>query len=337
MTRTLCGVLLPTAAVLFGGVSCESIDVGGDDTSEASPYITRVLDYRPAVGQFVNELPRYEAGDTQQKMNGKALESIGGNRQRIVSLGGFGGYIVVGFDHTIENRAGLCDFRVLGNAFYAGGETAGGSCEPGIVSVAYDANGNGLPDEEEWFEIAGSSTLAASEAWLPEAAAAGNDTQTVAGYEITYYRPDVEPEAPTAEYIRWEDNLGQSGFRAMNRAHLQSYFPQWIDADRLTFRGTRLPQNGLDRSGEGNNYFLYAFAWGYADNRPNGEAGSAIDIDWAVDASGNPVQLPGVDFIRIQTGVNQENGWLGECSTEVLGAEDLHLLGVRIESRTVKP
>lgn len=267
MTRTLCGVLLPTAAVLFGGVSCESIDVGGDDTSEASPYITRVLDYRPAVGQFVNELPRYEAGDTQQTMNGKALESIGGNRQRIVSLGGFGGYIVVGFDHTIENRAGLCDFRVLGNAFYAGGETAGGSCEPGIVSVAYDANGNGLPDEEEWFEIAGSSTLAASEAWLPEAAAAGNDTQTVAGYEITYYRPDVEPEAPTAEYIRWEDNLGQSGFRAMNRAHLQSYFPQWIDADRLTFRGTRLPQNGLDRSGEGNNYFLYAFAWGYAEDR----------------------------------------------------------------------
>ena len=29
-------------------------------------------------------------------------------KSTMVSLGGFGGYIVVGFDHTIENKAGLC-------------------------------------------------------------------------------------------------------------------------------------------------------------------------------------------------------------------------------------
>lgn len=335
--RTLCGVLFPAWAMVLGGVSCESLDVGGDETPDGTPYVTRVLEYAPAVGQFVNELPEYEAGDTPQTMNDKALAALGGNRQGIVTLGGFGGYIVVGFDHRIENRAGLCDFRVRGNAFYAGGHTDYGSSEPGIISVACDTNGNGIPDADEWYEIAGSSTPTASEAWLDAASAAGNDTQTVTGYEITYYRPVTEPAAPTAEYIRWEDNLGQSGYRAMNRSHLQSYYPQWVDADRLTFRGTRLPQNGLDLSGVGNNYALYAFGWGYADNRPNGEDASAIDIDWAVDASGRPVQLPGVDFIRIQTGVNQENGWLGECSTEVLGVEDLHLLGERIESRTIKP
>ena len=65
----------------------------------------------------------------------------------------------------------------------------------------------------------------------------------------------------------------------------------------------------------------------------NASEDSAIDIDWAVDANGNKVHLPGVDFIKIYTGVNQENGWLGECSTEVSGVEDLHILEQDIETR----
>ena len=57
--------------------------------------------------------------------------------------------------------------------------------------------------------------------------------------------------------------------------------------------------------------------YGYVDNSPSVDDNSAIDIDWAVDREGNPVELPGVDFIKVYNGVNQENGWLGECSTEV--------------------
>ena len=44
-----------------------------------------------------------------------------------------------------------------------------------------------------------------------------------------------------------------------------------------------------------------------------------------MDSEGNPVDLPGVEFIKIYTGVNQFNGWLGECSTEVMGVTDLHI------------
>ena len=321
------------------GVSCsEGEDVRDTPSGKGStPYVTRVLDFRPAVGQFTNQLPEYEEGDTQETMNRKALEAIGNNRRGMISLGGFGGYVVVGFDHTIENRAGLCDFRVLGNAFYANGQTEYGSSEPGVIEVAWDANGNGMPDADEWYEIAGSSYPAAAETWLGKAAEAGNDVETILGYEITYYRPDKEPGAPTEEYIRWKDNQGKSGYKAMNSTHRQSYYPQWIDAAELTFRGTRLPQNGIDLSGVGNNYALYKFGYGYADNELNNSDRSAIDIDWAVDGAGKPVSLPGVDFIRIHTGVNQENGWLGECSTEIMGVEDLHLLDVRIESNTIKP
>ena len=65
-----------------------------------------------------------------------------------------------------------------------------------------------------------------------------------------------------------------------------------------------------------------SFEYGYADNQQNmakGEYNDAakIDIDWAVDANGNSVEMPGVDFVRIYTGINQYNGWIGECSTEV--------------------
>lgn len=325
------------SALLFGVTACN--DDKGSDTPPPdgfSPYVTKVLDYCPAAGQFTNTMPEYEEGDTQETMNRKALEAIGGNRRGLISLGGFGGYIVVGFDHTIENRPGVCDFRVLGNAFYASGHTEYGSCEPGIIQVAYDANGNGLPDEDEWYEIAGSSHSGGRESWLDAAEEAGNDTRTVENYRITYHRPETEPAGDAEQYIRWEDSEGGSGYVAKNRYHSQPYFPLWIEEDDLTFEGTRLPQNGIDLSGEGNNFVLYKFAYGYADNEPNTADASAIDIGWAVDAEGNPADLPGADFIRIYTGVNQQNGWLGENSTEIMGVEDLHLLEISIESSALK-
>lgn len=307
----------------------------------ATAYITKVLDFMPAVGQFTNSLPAYQEGDTQEMMNEKVLNSIGNNKKGMISLGGFGGYVVVGFDHTIANKEGLRDFRILGNAFYANANPQpnapeGGSCEPGVIMVAYDANKNGIADDEEWYEIAGSAHEdPTKELWYDMAVAAGNDVNTYKDYEITYYRPEKEPT--TAEekeqYIRWEDNKGHSGYKVKNSFHNQPYFPQWFSGDKLTFKGTCLPQNAVDESGQGSYFVLYKFRYGYADNEINTKDESAIDIDWAVNAKGQKVHLPGVDFIKIYTGVNQENGWLGECSTEVTSVEDLHVLGVEIETR----
>lgn len=323
--------LLPILAV----TACSSEDgpKGGDNTP--TPFVTRVIDYRPAVGQFTNQLPEYEEGDTQEDMNRKALAAIGGEGEGMVTLGGFGGYIIVGFDHTIENKSGLCDFRVLGNAFYANGQSDYGSCEPGVIMVSYDANHNNQADDP-WYEIAGSSHLGGKENWIDLANEAGNDTKTIANYEITYFRPEQNPDTATDNYIRWEDNQGNSGYKAMNSSHKQPYYPQWIKEDKITFKGTRLPQNGIDLSKEGKYYALYRFRYGYADNELNSNDASAIDIDWAVDGQGNPVNLPGVDFIKIYTGVNQENGWLGECSTEITGVVDLHLTQVEIKSSSIK-
>lgn len=287
---------------------------------DASPYITKVLEYRPAPGQFVNTMPQYKEGDTQATMNEKALNAIGNNTRRMITLGGYGGYVTVGFDHTIRNAKDANDFLVLGNAFE-------NSSEPGIIQVAYDVNQNGQPDEEEWFEIAGSAHHAPKhELWYEQAKQAGNIVETYLDYSITYKKPAKEPTTNEEKenYIFWEDNKGHKGYKVMNQFHPQPYYPQWIEEEQLVFTGTCLPQNGINQ-GTDKNFVLPSFTYGYADNYPNDAAEAGIDIDWAVDKNGKPANLPGVDFIKIYTGVNQENGWLGENSTEVCGVTDLNL------------
>lgn len=289
---------------------------------DASPYITKVLEYRPAPGQFVNTMPQYKEGDTQATMNEKALNAIGNNTRRMITLGGYGGYVTVGFDHTLRNAKDAKDFLVLGNAFE-------NSSEPGIIKVAYDVNQNGQPDEEEWFEIAGSAHHdPKQETWYERAKQAGNIVETYLDYSITYKKPAKEPTTNEEKenYIFWEDNKGHKGYKVMNQFHPQPYYPQWIEEEQLVFTGTCLPQNGINQGTDKNPYFvLPSFTYGYADNYPNDAAKAAIDIDWAVDKDGKPANLPGVDFIKIYTGVNQENGWLGENSTEVSGVTDLNL------------
>lgn len=316
MKRTAIPITLLAAFAMLAFVSCsdDGEENGGPDKQPGnfSPYITSVIDYRPAPGQFVNTMPEYEEGDTQEDMNAKALAAIGNNARGLVTLGGYGGYVVCGFDHTIENVPGEADFKVLGNSFYNGSTVQdgtslpGGSCEPGIVMVAYDRNKNGKADEDEWYELAGSEYAKPT---------------TVKGYEITYRRPAGDALAD----IPWTDNRGGSGTIMRNSYHRQDYYPLWIDDAELTFSGTLLPPNAVDENGDGSYWVLYAYEWGYADNRLNTEDGSNFDIDWAVDSDGNHVSLPGVDFVKIYTGVNQQCGWIGETSTEVMGITDLHL------------
>jgi predicted phosphohydrolase len=83
---------------------------------------------------------------------------------------------------------------------------------------------------------------------------------------------------------------------------------------------------------------LVGFRYGYADNLSNWTdkadpeswniEGCGIDISWAVDENRQHVDLDFIDFVRVYTGLNQKcpaPNWWGETSTEVRGAEDLHL------------
>lgn len=303
-------------------------------------YIHKVYDFRPAPGQFINDLPKVSAGDTYESVLQKTNNCLAKEKGDMISLGGFGGYVVFGFDHTVVNVKGKRDFRVLGNAFRSNANpnptafTQGGSSESGIIRVAYDKNKNGRPDEDEWYEIKG---------------AAHDLAETVFDYELTYHwpNPDKTPVPgnasgsvwfPDVEYIKWEDNQGANGYLWQNSSssHSLAYWPQWLENEKtMTFKGTRLPDNGVDESGDGTYYVQYAFDYGYADNVPNSDDESAIDIAWAIDKDGNSVDLPGIDFVKIYNGLHQQCGWLGETSTEVMGANDLHLRGEDIPTRQV--
>lgn len=269
------------------------------ETTTYNKYIAQVFDYLPSIGQFVNKLPAFVDGDKQAEMTAKAEKELIGKETGMISLGGFGGYVVFGFDHTIMNKVNKRDFKVLGNGF-------AGSSEPGIIMVAYDKNKNGKPDEDEWYEIAGSEY---------------KNPNTIKNYSITFQKPTVEDIIPNPEYVKWTDNQGKSGYKTKNSFHKQSYYPLWFGQNELKFSGTLLPNNYSENNGiwTGKQY-----AYGYADNAQNSSEDSNIDIDWAVDKNGNPVKLMGIDFIKIYTGTNQEAGWLGEISTEVTGAYDLH-------------
>ena len=115
-----------------------------------------------------------------------------------------------------------------------------------------------------------------------------------------------------------------------NVYHHQSYYPQWIDADSLTFEGALLADNYVDESGMGNYYVQYAYAWGYADNQGSdsdtGSAGEAVrnyfKISSAVAADGSAVDLQYIDFVKVQSAINFVAGALGEISTEVLAIRD---------------
>lgn len=287
---------------------------------EYSPYISKVYEYCPAPGQFVNEMPRYEYGDSYSDILQKAEESISGTNDIMITLGGYGGYVTFGFDHTVMNKPGEKDFRIWGNCFYEllQPEKKGGSAEPGIVMVSYDTNCNGLPDDE-WYELAGSEYYS-------------QDTKHQ--YAISYFRPDSEREIITDEdnslddifYIRWEDSEGKIGYLPKNIFHHQDYYPKWVETEKISFRGSLLAQNAEDISGYGAYFVLYSYPWGYVDNHPNEYAElNSFDISWAVDDQGNHVDLQGVDFIRVYTGINQYCGWLGETSTELSRAQDLHI------------
>lgn len=272
-------------------------------SADSSNSWSQVFEYTPAPGQFIGE--GYTATTAAQ-----ACEIADNNmrQNRYVSLGGFGGYIVVGFDHSIDNGEGY-DFAVAGNSFNT-------SSEPGIVWVMQDENGDGIPNDT-WYELAGSES---------------GKSETIRNYQVTYYRP-----SGAGMNVEWVDNQGNSGtIDYLPTFHKQDYYyPEWIAADSYTLKGTRLKERNYDKYGNGAMWIQPPYDWGYADNYSSidrlsdGEGSettampNGFDISNAIDHNGKSITLSHIDFIKVQTACNTKSGWLGENSTEVFGFYEL--------------
>ena len=290
--------LLATTALC----GCNSVDIitsgnGSDEPAEEWKRVeVEVLDYSPAPGQFVNVIPEYTPGDTRDDMARKASASLNAGRE--ITLGAWGGNVTLRLPVPLINTPGP-DLRVCGNAILSGINDAGipyGSSEPGIVEVMQDSNGNGLPDDG-WLELRGECY-----------------DDALSDYFVIY-TPDGEDGD-----IAWIASDGSLGIIPhLDAFHAQPYYPQWVDKETLTFYGKHLPDNGFYNPATGK-FDLYGYA-GYADSFPDTDERSTLDLDNAVDASGNTAVPAQIDFIRITTGVLQVNGPLGECSTEISGIE----------------
>ena len=279
----------------------------------------KVFDYTPAPGQFINETKTGGFDGTQTTPEAAIayaearmgeVDRDGNPYPNWVSLGGFGGYIVVGFDHSISNSSDY-DIGILGNSF-------SGSSEPGIVWVMQDENGDGLPNDT-WYELAGSETGKAT---------------TIQDYAVTYYRP-----SGACMPVQWTDNLGNSGeIDYLTQFHRQDYYyPLWIEEDSYTLTGTCLEPRNYDASGNGSYWVNAEYDWGYADNfspidrltsgdNANADANANhFKISNAIDFECQPINLEFIDFVKVQVGVNAKSGWLGEISTEVFGFYDYNM------------
>lgn len=291
------------AATFAATVSCNRSNVIGGELygsrppkETSSPYSVRVLEYRPAPGQFIGE-SMMGFGDETSAEDAVAYADRrlhgDGSQRGLLSLGGYGGYVTVMFDHSVQAAGGRdgYDFSITCNQF-------SGSSEPGVVWVMPDLNGNELPDDGEWYELRGS-----------------DDGPVRRGYEVTYFRP-----ADPADAVAWRDSDGRSGTIERVAEHEQCYYPAW-EAEEFTLSGTLLPD--LGKTLDDGRYSTGDYGWGYADNwgddmiEPYRQK-NFFRIADAVDSEGRSAGVRYVDFVRVQTAVNAQGAaGVGESSTEV--------------------
>jgi len=275
----------------------------------SAQYVSEIIDYQPAPGQLIN---------TTAFGSPQAAESIIGNINGLVSLGAFGGNIIVKMEEPVENDPqnpfGI-DFSVFSN-------TMPNWCEAGAVHVMKDENNNGLPDDT-WFILAGSDYFFNS---------------TIQDFKIEYFKPQEE-----LGDILWVDENQDSGFVFVNSIHQHSYYPNVdyfpnIDNTSQQYEGIKI--NGLLDFSDPAYIRSFHRGFGYADNQPRGSApydipdnpyteelensgGDAFDISWARNEYGQQVILDQIDFIRISTAINNHGRHLGEISTEISGVIDV--------------
>ncbi|MBN7774224.1 immunoglobulin-like domain-containing protein [Clostridium aminobutyricum] len=263
---------------------------------------TAVVTFMPAPGQFINkEEMLYNAYPNPEVTLENPLS------EKVVSLGAYGGYIVYGFDTPITND----ETNAYGIDFIVYGNSGNGNSEPAAVMVSQDG--------KTWYELAGSEYY---------------NADTKRNLTVTYTNPDTS--FTKAADVAWSTSDGKSGVVYKNNTHQQPYYPNPKTYDvyntgiganpnysntSLSFAGNKISVDGTP-------------SFGYADSHATGSNniavnpykgsigtynGDGMDLAWAVDENGNPVKINSAKYVKIYTAVLQDNGVMGETSSEIAG------------------
>jgi hypothetical protein len=263
------------------------------EITKKSSYISNYCyEFIPAPGQFISFNQNQTAEDARMAIQ-KSLDAGAGDGGYLASLGAWGGYFTLKFDHSVvNNRDGKADFDMTGNPL---GKYW---CECGVVWVSQDENGNGIPDDT-WYELKGSET---------------GKPGITQRYALKYYRPTADKQD-----VLSIDNDGNLTFLRRNAWHPESgYFPWFMQEEYYILTGTCLGNQFLTEGIETN----WGFDWGYVDNI-NDPVGFRIDN--AIHQDGSAVSLDYIDFVKVHTAQMGQGAAVGEVSTESSAAIDLRL------------
>jgi len=329
--------------LLAAGWVCAAVAVGASAPharAAASPFACRVVAYLPAPGAFINSAAFNDAAQALGPPIGGG--TVAPDNSSVVTLGGFGGSVILAFDHTVlddpRNRLGL-DFIVYSNAFWVGGDPTRRGAEPAIIEISRDVNGDGLANDP-WFVIPGSS--------LPDPPAAAlaiqqwdNDPATttapadVSWYPSTTFFPSIPASFATTGFSLPSvfdplilDNPNGPGATAEAHYGYAELSPTLLLGDRSGATGATGDNNLNDPQDDPSiapESFYTAPDDPFAVGVDAGSGGGdAFDIAWAVDAaSGAPANLAGFDFIRLSAGVITLRGVFGDVSPEIDAVADV--------------
>jgi hypothetical protein len=322
--------------------------ITGAAMADFEPFATEVINvslngpnephYLPAPGYYIDD----ELYNDSQKAIGPPLGNGTGmpNNNSVVSLGGFGGNIVLAFDHDVKNdpanHLGL-DAIVFSNAFWYNGLQYPNHhwSEPATIEIMPELNNNNIPGDdpcEIWYVIPGSN--------LPD-----NTTwkQQHWDFDDDYY----------PQFAGWPYEYDTSAFEL---------FPNYKVFEPIIL----LVNPCYDDSDPCNNDF--EGFWGYAEYTPTlkigdrdvddfndsfgdcpnmppelfytipddpflvgidsgSGGGDAFDISWAIDpCSWLPAKLQSFRYIRLTTAVSAF-GFYSEMSSEIDAVSDVRPYG----------
>ena len=323
-------------------------------TLYADDFAYEVLECVPAPGQWTNHTSFNEPAKTLGAPSGGGTSSP--DNSSIMSLGGFGGSIVLRFEETVTddpgNYLGL-DFIVFSNATWVSGDRQRKFGEPAHLEIMPDLDDDGIPGTapgEVWYPIPGSiladDSTCRSQTWddVADNEYPPDNTDWFPWIGTYPYLPEGPCVIPLDEYGRYTTSAYE--------------LPQDIYADPGGLWGVIVNPNVEDADEDNNHLEGY---YGYAemsptlqlgdldadndpeypemppgqfytvpDNpfrvgiTPGSGGGDAFDIAWAVDpATWQPANLTGFDFVRITNAVDIINGPLGEASPEIDAVADV--------------
>lgn len=203
------------------------------------------------------------------------------NNNNFLLVGSWGSSATFKFDHTVVNVSGKTDLEL--SAYYSYKDIP-------RVWVAYDANKNGKADDSEWYEIKD----------------ADYGQEDIPDYEMTFTFDRAETDARRHYvYWNWKDNQSPAAEAAMvnNKTFASSTTLEGTLSTRGFFPGYVMDINTKQISLLAGWKSSFARKGKRITKDLTGVVSFAqklnIDIEMAVNAKGLPVDLPGIDFVKV--------------------------------------